>query len=106
MPGRDEEFASMATELGAAARRDQQRSEQNRYALEEALHHPHSVEEISISATGVAEVGPMVRQLIIGVPSGKQIRLNLTPQASRTLAEALAKPFEGESESTLEVPGS
>jgi hypothetical protein len=106
MPGRDEQFAAMATDLGVRARRDQQRAEQNQYALEEALHHPHSVEEISVSATGVADAGPMLRQLIIAIPSGHQTRLNLTPQASRTLAEALAAPFKGESEQSAEASGS
>jgi hypothetical protein len=110
MPGRDEQFAQMATELGAQQRRESERAGMMQRALEDAMHAPHEIRDLHVHATGVAEIGPMQRAIIVALPTGEQLRVHLNPQNARGLAEALAKPFEGESEggssSALELPGS
>ncbi len=96
--GRDEQFERMAHDLGAQRRRHQEEVAADQRALERAMHEPHSVEDITQHATGVAEIGPMQRAIVVATRDGKQRRIHVVPQTARDLARALGAPFEGESE--------
>lgn len=95
MPG--DHLSPGGVDLGAVARRQQQDAQRIQHALENAMHNPHTVHEHTTHAVGVADISARVRAIIVALPSGDQHRIHVDPQNARGLAEALGKPFAGES---------
>lgn len=72
-------------------------------AINRASHAPHTIERHVIYGTGFVDVGDGTRALVIVVPDGKQIHLEMRPELRRRLARELAE--EPDEEGTTKLTG-
>lgn len=108
MPGRDEQFASqfpsLAHDLGAAARDAQDYQQMMEAAIRDAMDRPTEVREVQVSGTGVVELSPGVRAIVVALPTGVQLRIHLSKQNAIDLSRALGAPFKTSLEAPPEEP--
>lgn len=84
-------------DLSAVAHMQNREMEKVRKAIERAVRNPDEVIEYVQFGSGVVELEGLRKALVLGLPSGKQVRIQMDGANYRQIARELAEPHSNES---------